>query len=122
MEKALAIFEKTEDGTKAVFFDQETIECARLNLRTKKRVAEIQEAQSKTERKNRQAEKAKERFKAYTMKTFSMIAIDCGAVWGLTQAGIAGLIHPAIFIPVGLLLLCAACLRLGAWIGRAVRK
>lgn len=122
MEKALAIFEKTEDGTKAVFFDQETIECARLNLRTKKRIEENQMAHLARSQKLRKAEEAREQFKKYTYKTFGMIAIDCGAVWGLTQAGIGGLIHPAIFITVGLLFLCGACVRLGAWIGKAVNK
>ena len=122
MEKALAIFEKTEEGTKAVFFDQESIECARLNLRTKKRMEEAQEAQVNADRKNRKAEAAKARFKAYTTKTFCIIAADCAAVWALSQAGTAGLIHPAIYVPAALLFLCAACVRLGAWIGRAVKK
>lgn len=122
MEKALAIFEKTEEGTKAVFFDQETIECARLNVRTKKRVEQAAMEHRANLHQIRKAEAARERFKAYTYKTCAMIAIDCGAVWGLTQAGIAGLIHPAIFFPVGLLFLCGACVRLGVWLGRAVRK
>ena len=122
MEKALAIFEKTEEGTKSVFFDQETIECARLNLRTKKRVAEFQEAQSKTERENRKAEKARERFKAYTKKTMSVVGCECAAVVSLAWAGAAELVHPAVFITVGLLLLCGACVRMGAWFGKAAQR
>lgn len=122
MEKGLAIIEQTTDGTKAVFFDQESLECARLNLLTKKRLAEAQEAQVKADRKNRKAEAAKARFKAYTTKTFCIIAADCAAVWAVAQAGAADLVHPAIFIPVSLLFLCAACVRLGAWIGRVVKK
>ena len=122
MEKALAIFEKTEDGTKAVFFDQESIECARLNLRTKKRMDEYQEAQVKADRRNRKAEAAKARFKAYTTRTFCIIADDSLVVWAAVQAGIAGLIHPVVYLPVALLFLCAACVRLGAWIGKVVNK
>lgn len=122
MEKALAIFEKTEEGTKAVFFDQEAIECARLNIRTKKRVEKAQMEQRANAQKHRKAEAAKARFMAYTTKTFSIIAAECAAVMALGWAGSADLLHPAIFIPVSLFCLCAACLRLGAWIGRAVRK
>ena len=122
MEKALAIFEKTEEGTKAVFLDQDTIECAQLNLRTKKRVAAIQEAQSKAERMIRKAELEKAKFKDYTKKTIAVVAGDCAAVVGFLLAGSAALIHPVIFIPATVIFLCAACVRLGTWFGKAVKE
>ena len=122
MEKALAIFEKTEEGTKAVFFDQETIECARLNVRTKKRVEQAAMEHLANSQKLRKAAAAKARFQAYTAKTFCIVAADCAAVWGAVQAGIAGLVHPVVYLPVSLLFLCAACVRLGAWIGKVINK
>lgn len=117
MEKALAIFEKTEEGTKAVFIDQDTIECARLNQRTKKRVEQVKAKQNATFQKRKKAEAAFEQFKAYTKKTFSIVGSECVAVIAIATAGNADLVSPIVAIPVCLVLLGAACVRLGAWIG-----
>lgn len=117
MEKALAIFEKSTEGTKAVFIDQDTIECARLNMRTKKRVEKLQMEQLAYSQKRKKAAAEKARFKEYTAKTFAIVCGECAAVMALAWAGSAELIHPAIFIPASLFFLCAACVRLGAWIG-----
>ena len=40
MENGLMTIEKTDDKMKAVFIDQDVIECARLNMRTKNRIRE----------------------------------------------------------------------------------
>lgn len=122
MEKAIAIFKQTEEGTSAVFIDQENIECARLNLRTKKRTAEAQKAQDQTDRNRRKAEAARAKFQAYTIRTFSHVAAEAAVVVGVTAAGMADMIHPAICIPVGIVALCAACVRLGAWLGSVMNR
>lgn len=122
MEKGLAIIEVNEAETKSVFIDQDVIEFARLNAKTKKRIDHNEAVQRKAYQTNRKAEKVEARRKAYNIKTFSHILIHGGIIGAVTWAGTAGMIHPAICIPVGLFCLCAACLRLGAWFGRGAKK
>lgn len=50
MENGIAIIERNEAETKAVFIDQEALECARLNMRTEKRVADAKNAQKENNR------------------------------------------------------------------------
>lgn len=122
MENGLAIIEKTETGAKGFFIDHETIEFARQNAKTTKRIAKAEAAQREANRTRRKAEKAEARRRAYNIHAagfvLSRLAI-CGAV---VWIGTAGMIHPAICIPVALFNLCAACLRLGAWSGRVSKN
>ena len=122
MENGLAIIEKTDTETKGFYIDQDALECARLNAKVNKRLAEAAKDQKAAERKHRRAEATKAKRKAYTanaLRTVLYRTAICGAaVW----AGMAGMIHPAIFIPVALISLCAACLRLGALFGKVAAR
>ena len=118
----LAIIEKTDTETKGFFIDQDAIECARLNALTKKRIAHAEAVKRKADQTRRKAEKAAEkaeaRRKAYNLNTAKHILIHSGIIGAVAWAGTAGMIHPAICIPVGLFCLCAVCVRLGAWFGK----
>lgn len=122
MEKGLAIIERNDTETKAVFIDKETIEFARLNAQTKKRFAHAESMKHKADQTRRKAEKAEARRKAYNLNTAKHILIHGCTIGAVAWAGTAGMIHPAICIPVGLFCLCAACLRFGAWFGRVAKK
>ena len=74
----LAIIEKTDTETKGFFIDQDTIECARLNAKTKKRVEKSEAVRRIAEMKFRKAEKEKARRKAYNLNTIKHILIHCG--------------------------------------------
>lgn len=117
----LAIIEKTDTETKGFFIDQDALEFARQNAKVSKRIDEAAKAKQEADRTRRKAEKVEAQRKAYTMHTagyvLSRMAV-CGAV---TWAGTAGMIHPAICIPVALYFLCTACVKLGAWFGREVK-
>lgn len=118
MEKGMAIFERNEAETKAVFVEQDALECDRLNQRTEKRIAEAENAQKQNQRSQRKAEKEQARFRAFTMKTMKEVLI-CGGIIGLAvYGGYSGMIHPAIAIPVILLCLCTASVKAGIWVGR----
>ena len=119
MNKGLAVVEVNDTETKGFFIDQDALEFARLNAETKKRVANAIKAKKKATTTRTKAEKVKAQRKAYTLKTFGYVLFDCVICGGLTLAGIAGLIHPVIFIPASVFCLCAACVRLGAWFGRS---
>lgn len=118
----IAVIEKTDTETEGFFIDQDTIECARLNALTKKRISHAEAMKRKDDLNRRKAERAEARRKAYNLNTAKHILIHGGIIGAVTLAGTAGMIHPAICIPVGLFCLCAACLRLGAWFGRGAKK
>lgn len=121
MEKGLAVIEVNETGTKGFYIDQDALDFARLNARADKHRKEATNAQKKADRNRSKAEKANAKRKAYTLKTFSRILANCGICCASAWAGIAGMIHPAIFIPVCLFCLCVACIRFGAWYGKVVK-
>ena len=113
MQNGLAIIEMTDTGTKGLYIDQDALEFSRLNAKTKKRIAKAEAEKRESIRQHNKAEKAKARHKAQTISHVKAIvsfgAVFCGSAW----AGLAGMIHPAIFIPVSLFCLCAACVRFG---------
>lgn len=109
MEKGMAIIENTGAGTRSVFIDQEVLECARLNLRTKERIE-----------KQKKERAAKARHKKCMERTENRILAEAAFAVAVTMAGTAGMIHPAIWIPAAIICLCGACVRLGMWFGRAV--
>lgn len=121
MEKGLAIIERDDTKTKAVFIDHEAIEFARLNAKVKKRVEEAEAARKATNQHNRKAEKVAARRRAYTLNTIWCVLVCGGIIGGVVWAGMAGLIHPAIYIPVIMVCLSVACVRFGLWFGRMVK-
>ena len=118
MQNGLAIIEKTDTETRGFYIDQDALECARFNAKVNKRIADAAKAKREEDRKHRRAEAVKAKRKAYTMHTAKTVlfrlAVCTAAVW----AGTAGMIHPVIYVPVMLISLCGACLRLGALLGR----
>ena len=111
MQNGLAIIEQIGESTKSVFIDQEVLECARLNMRTKQRLNV-----------SRKAKATKARFNKYTAKTARCILIESASAVALLWLGSAEMIHPGLWIPAAIILLCAACVRLGMWLGRAAKK
>lgn len=118
MANGLAIVEKTEDKTRAVFIDQDALECARMNAQTKKKREHEEAMQQKAKLNRHKAEREKSRRKAYTAKTIKQTLLSFALSASVTAAGIAGLIHPIVYIPVAVFALCTACLRLGLWLGK----
>lgn len=121
MQKGLAIIERDDTKTNAVFIDHEVVEFARFAAQTKKRLAKAEAEQRNESRIRRREEKMKARRRAYTARTVSSV-LTCGGICvGAAWAGMAGLIHPAIYFPVITACLCVACVRLGLWFGRMVK-
>lgn len=118
MEKGLAIIERDEVETRAVFIDQDILECARLNALTKKHLHEMDEAEKAKERNRRMVAKEKARRKAYAVNSAYYVLMRLAVIGAVAWAWTAGMISPAICIPVSLFCLCTACLRLGAWFGK----
>lgn len=118
----IAIIEKTDTETKGFFIDQDALEFARLNARTNKRISHAEAVNRKADRQCRKAEKMAARRKAYNLQTVGYVLTRCGIIGAVTWAGMVGMIHPAICIPVDLFFLCAVCLRFGAWFGRVTKK
>jgi hypothetical protein len=106
MEKGLAIIENAGEGTKTVFIDQDVLECARLNLRTKKRIEEQKKEHSKKSREKKRMERMKNRIRAELVGA-GVVAI----------AGMTGMVHALLWVPTSIILLCAACVGLGACLG-----
>ena len=121
-ERGLAIIEAPTAEPSGIYIDRESIECARINSLIKKRTAQAEAAQREADRKRMKSEKAEARRKSYNIATIKYILIRGGIIGAVAWAGTAGMIHPAICIPVGLFCLCTACLRLGQWFGRGVKK
>lgn len=121
-EKGLAVIETTDTETKGFFIDQDALEFARLNAKLDKQRMANEKEQKKAACKNSRAAKAKAQRKAYTIKSISYILANCAVCAATVWAGIAGLIHPVIFIPLSILSLCNACVRFGLWFGRVMKK
>ena len=121
-EKGLAVVEVNDTETKGFFIDQDALEFARLNAKLDKQRKENEKAQKKVVCKNSKAAKAKAQRKAYTLKTAGYVLANCITCGAVAWAGIVGLIHPIISIPVSIFCLCVACVRFGAWFGRVVKK
>ena len=117
MEKGLAIIEVNDTETKGFYIDQDALEFSRLNAKTKQRVDDAEKRKQNTEQCNNRAEKANAQRKAFILKTLCRILFNTAVCGGVAWAGAVGMVHPIISIPVSVLCLCAACVRLGAWIG-----
>ena len=68
------------------------------------------------------AEREKARLIAYTTKSVLTITALGVLSVAVACAGVAGMIHPYICIPVTLSSLCAAFLNFGVWFGRVTKK
>lgn len=121
MERGLMVIERNDTETKGFYIDQDALECARLNAKVNKRIAEAKKAKQEAERKHKRAEAAKAKQKAYTMNAAKAVLFRLAVCTALVWAGTAGLVHPVIYIPVALVSLCGACLRLGALFGKVVK-
>lgn len=121
MRNGLAIIEQTETETKGFYIDQDALECARLNAKVNKRLAEASKVQKKADRKHRRAEAEKAKRKAYISSAVRTVISRTVICMALLFAGAAGMIVPEICVPVSLALLCSACLRLGMLLGKAGR-
>ncbi len=121
MNKGLAVIEVNDVETKGFYIDQDALEFARLNAKIKKRIDKATKAKKKATTTRTKAKKAKAERKAYAVKAVGRILLNYAICGGVAWAGIAGMIHPIIYVPVSLFCLCAACLRLGLWFGRRGR-
>lgn len=113
----LAIIEKTDTDTRCVVIDQDTIECAQINARVRKRIEEAEENARIAYEKHLKAERAEKKRKAYNRASIQYIASHGAVCGGVAWAWWAGMIHPIVCIPVMLYCVCASCVRLGAWLG-----
>lgn len=107
MQNGLMTIEKTDDKMKAVFFDQDVLECARLNMRIRKRTGKYEKVCKEKVRNRKRMEKAAKRILAEAL--FGLVVAFAGSV---------GKITPDIWLPVSIISLCVACLHLGAWLGK----
>ena len=121
MQKGVAVFERDDVKTSAIFLDHEVVEFARQNAKTKKNIAKAKETDNTEEIQRRRAEKAEARRLAFTIKTVRSLLSCGGIICGEACGGAADMIHPAIYIPVIVACLCVACLRCGLWLGRMGR-
>ena len=111
MLNGLLTIEKIGDHVKSVFVDQEVLECARLNKRTNARIS-----------KQKKEHAAKLHRKKCMRKTANRILAEACFGGAVAWAGSAGLIAPVIWIPVSIISVCVACMRLGMWFGRGETK
>lgn len=118
MNNGLAIIEQTDTGTRGFYIDQDALECARLNAKVNKRLSQAAEEEKQRERKCRKAAAAKAKRRQYTAVAIRTILSRSAICAALVLASAAGMVHPAIALPVSLGLLCAACLRLGVLLGK----
>lgn len=121
MQKGLAIIERNDTKTNAVFIDYEVLEFAKLHALTKKRLAKAKADQRNESRILRREAKVIARRKAYNLRTAKSILIHGGICMAVTWFGMAGMVHPTIWIPAAIVCLCEVCLRFGAWFGRKAR-
>jgi hypothetical protein len=107
MENGLMTIEKTGEKMSAVFIDQEVLECARLNLRTEKRIRNQKREQTK-----------KMRYEKCMKKSANRILAEAGIGGAVAAFGFNGMIHPLLWVPASMICVCVACLHFGAWLGK----
>lgn len=133
MQNGLGILELTDTSAQAIFVDQDTLECARLNAKAQKNRTEAEQAQRAADDTRRKAEhaeaikrskaeKAAARRRAYNIATakylLARFAVSGVMAWGWA----AGLIHPLVSLPLILVCLCTASGRLGEWRVKSRKK
>lgn len=122
MEKGMAIIEVNDTETKGFYIDQDALEFARQNARVNKRLAEADKDQKKADRKHKREEAAKAKRKAYTIETIKYVAVRAFITAAVAAAVTVDLASLYLFIPVFIICLSSACLRLGKWFVRGEKK
>ena len=122
MEKGMAIIEVNDTETKGFYIDQEALEFSRQNAKVNKRMSNAAKDQKAAERKTRREEAAKAKRKAYTKDTIKYVAVRAFITAALAAAVTADWASLYLFIPVFIICLSSACLRLGAWFVRGAKK
>ena len=117
--KGLAIIEVNDTGTKGFYIDQDALECALLNAKTKKRVALAERMQREEIKKRRREAKLEAQRREYNVRSIYHIISRCLVSAAVSWATLVGMIHPVVSVPVVMFCLCTACLRLGVWAGRS---
>lgn len=118
----MAIVERNDTETKAIYIEQEVLEFARQNALAKKNRAENERKQREAEEKRRKARMAEARRRAYNRATAKYL-LTRFAVSGIMAGGMAaGLIHPLVSAPLILICLCTASERLGEWRAKNRKK
>ena len=121
MQNGLAIIEKTDTETKGFYIDQDALECARLNALTKKRIEKAEAERREAVMQYRKKAKENARRKAYANKSAASVVALLMLSGAVCAAGMAGMMHPAIWVTTYLICLSVACMRLGAWFGRVTK-
>lgn len=111
MKKGLMTVKSTGAEMQAIFIDREALEFARFNMRTKNRINI-----------RRKEKAAKVQFRKEMERIANRVLIDVAFGAAVAAAGTAGFIHPVIWTPAAIICLCAACVRLGMWFGKAAKK
>lgn len=103
----MAIFKRTDEGAQAVFVDQDVLECAKLNMRTKERM---------NDHRKEKAEKEKYMKELNHIADRAVLDAVGGAI--CAWAGSAELMHPMLWVTFTAICMGASCLRLGQWFGK----
>lgn len=125
----VAVIDVSENETRGFFFDRELVDFARLNAAIRKNRKKAEDEQRVADQKRIKKEKADQKahnrlikWRVYTVKTFGSIigraAVVGGAIWTM----MAELVNPLVAIPVAAFFLATACLKFGAWYGRAISR
>lgn len=111
MQNGLMTIEKTGEQMKAVFIDQDVLECARLNMRIKKRVGKYEKVR-----------KTKARYRKRMERTANKIIAEAGLGLAVAVFGSVGMIHTYLWCPISIICLCVASLHLGAMLGKVGKR
>lgn len=121
MNKGLAIIEVNDTEAKSFYIDQDALECARLNAKTKKRIAKAEQIRREADQRRRKEAKLEAQRREYNVRSICYILSRCMVSMAIAWATWSGMIHPMVSVPVITFFLCAACLRLGVWMGGCKR-
>jgi hypothetical protein len=101
----------TGQKMRAIFIDEDALEFAKQNMRTKQRIE-----------KRKKAKEQKIRSKKEMERNANKILLDVLIAGVIASAGTSGLIHAALWVPGSLISFCVACVRLGMRFGKAAKK
>ena len=129
MKNGVAIIDVNENESKAIFFDREVVEFAKLSASIKKNRKKADNKRKYEERKRKKEEREKQeiqnkmiKWRVYTVKTFCSIVYYVAIISVVALTMIAKLVSPLVAIPVMAYSLGVSCLKFGTWYGRAISK
>lgn len=129
MKNGVAIIDINENESKAIFFDREVIEFAKLSASIKKNRKKADNKRKYEERKRKREEREKQemqnkllKWRVYTVKTFCSIVYYVAIISVVALIMIAKLISPLVAVPVMAYSLGVSCLKFGTWYGKAISK